>query len=195
VQLRRGTELDLGATAKAFAADRIAALVYESTGSDVLVSLGGDIAVQGAPPRGWPIRVTDDHRTAEGYGQTVAIAAGGLATSSTTVRRWRAGRVEAHHIVDPATGAPAAEHWRTISVAAPTCVAANTAATAAIVKGARAVHWLEGRGHAARLVAVDGSVVYVGGWPLTDDSQVTRRPLPPRSSLMSSKPIANRRHP
>jgi FAD:protein FMN transferase len=202
VRLRRGTELDLGATAKAFAADRIAASISASTGSDVLVSLGGDIAVQGAPPGGWPILVTDDHRTAGGCGhtaggpgQTVAILEGGLATSSTTVRRWRAGRVEAHHIVDPATGAPAAEHWRTISVAAPTCVEANTAATAAIVEGARAVAWLEARGHAARLVAVDGFVVRVGDWPLTDDSQATRRPLPPRSSLMSSNPIENRRHP
>jgi thiamine biosynthesis lipoprotein len=194
VRLRRGTELDLGATAKAFAADRIAALISESLGSNVLVSLGGDIAVRGAPAGGWPILVTDDHRSRNGSGQTVALTEGGLATSSTTVRRWRAGRVDAHHIVDPATGAPAAEHWRTISVAAPTCVEANTAATAAIVEGARAVAWLEGRGHAARLVAVDGSVVHVGGWPLTDDSQATRRPLPPRSSLMSSNPIENRRH-
>jgi FAD:protein FMN transferase len=195
VRLRRGTELDLGATAKAFAADRIAALIYKSTGSDVLVSLGGDIAVQGAPPGGWPVLVTDDHRSAGGLGQTVAIAEGGLATSSTTVRRWRAGRVEAHHIVDPATGAPAAEHWRTISVDAPTCVEANSAATAAIIEGVRAVSWLEARGHAARLVAADGSVVHVGGWPLTDDSQATRRPLPHRSSLMCSNPLENRRHP
>ncbi len=195
VRLRRGTELDLGATAKAFAADRLAALIHEATGSDVLVGLGGDIAVHGAPRGGWPILVTDDHRGGGSAGQTVAITEGGLATSSTTVRRWRAGHIDVHHIVDPATGAPAAEHWRTISVAAPTCVEANTAATAAIVEGARAVDWLERRGHAARLVAVDGSVVHLGGWPLTADSQATRRPLPPRAGLMSSNPIENRRHP
>ena len=65
-------------------------------GAGVLVNLGGDIALAGtAPGEGWPIRVTDDHRsdlTADG--QTIALAGGGLATSSTTVRRWRAGDVD-----------------------------------------------------------------------------------------------------
>jgi thiamine biosynthesis lipoprotein len=165
VTLRRGTELDLGATAKAFAADRIARAVREATGTDVLVSLGGDIAVAGAPPGGWPVRVTDDHRRSGRRGQTVAVREGGLATSSTTVRRWRAGQVEMHHIVDPATGVPALEHWRTVSVAAACCVDANAAATAAIIKGAPAPDWLESLGVPARLVRADGAVTTTASWP------------------------------
>ena len=163
ITVRPGTELDLGATAKALAADRIATAAGKATGSAVLVSLGGDIAVHGAPAGGWPIRVTDNHRRPETGGQTVGVGAGGLATSSTTVRRWRAGQVEMHHIVDPATGVPAVEHWRTASVAAPSCVGANAAATAAIVTGHRARGWLEERGLAARLVHADGSVETTGG--------------------------------
>ena len=50
VRLRGGAQLDLGATAKAWAADRCAAMIAAQTGSGVLVSLGGDIAVAGAPP-------------------------------------------------------------------------------------------------------------------------------------------------
>jgi thiamine biosynthesis lipoprotein len=166
VRVPRGTELDLGATAKALGSDRIAAAVADATGADVLVSLGGDIAVRGAPEGGWPIRVTDDSRGApDGPGQTVAISAGGLATSSTTVRRWRAGTAEVHHIVDPATGRPAAEHWRTVSVAADSCVGANVASTAAILKGAAALPWLQGLGVAARLVHVDGTVERTSTWP------------------------------
>ncbi|MES1246281.1 MAG: FAD:protein FMN transferase [Actinomycetota bacterium] len=167
VRLRFGTELDLGATAKALAADRIADAVHLETGAGVLVSLGGDIAVAGdAPDGGWPILVTDDHkRSAGATGQVVAIAEGGLATSSTTVRRWRAGRVELHHIVNPLSGAPVREIWRTISVAATSCVAANTASTAALVLGTAAPAWLEERSLAARLVRKDGAVVETGGWP------------------------------
>lgn len=164
VSLGRSAELDLGATAKAFSAERIARAVLAQTGAAVLVSLGGDIAVRGAPPEGWPIHVCDDHKQSSG-GQTVAIERGALATSSTTVRRWRAGGVELHHIVDPRTGAPAAEHWRTVSVTAASCVDANAAATAAIVLGTRAVPWLSRRGLAGRLVACDGSVTTVGQWP------------------------------
>ncbi len=110
VRLRRGALLDLGSTAKAWAADRCAARIAAATGSGVLVSLGGDIAVAGpAPDAGWRIRVTDDHAASqEAPGQTVTIAAGGLATSSTTVRTWAMGGQRMHHIIDPATGEPAA---------------------------------------------------------------------------------------
>ena len=177
VRLRPGTQLDLGATAKAFAADRIVAAIHRETGSAALVSLGGDVAVAGAlDGGGWPILVTDDSRDAEATGQVVEIREGGLATSSTTVRRWVAGEVELHHIVDPATGAPAAERWRTVSVAAESCLAANVAATAAIVLGDRAVSWLGAQGAAARLVRPNGAVLAVGGWPLPVQAELVGSP-------------------
>jgi len=165
VALRPGTELDLGATAKAHAADRIAAAAAAETGAGVLVSLGGDIALAGeGPPGGWSVRVTDDHRSAAGApGQTVLLRSGGLATSSTTVRRWGAG---AHHLIDPRTGRPAGSPWRTVSVAAGTCSDANIASTAAIVLGAEAADWLGRRGLPARLVDHAGAETTVAAWPV-----------------------------
>jgi thiamine biosynthesis lipoprotein len=50
-------------------------------------------------------------------------------------------------------------------VAATTCVAANTAATAAIVLGADAPGWLTTRGLPARLVDDGGRVQALAGWP------------------------------
>jgi thiamine biosynthesis lipoprotein len=166
VRIPRGVSLDLGATAKALAADRAAAAIADAIGAGALVGLGGDIAVAGqAPPGGWPIRVVEDHRRPEGEGQTVAISGGGLATSSTTVRRWRAGNAEQHHIVDPRRGCSASEVWRTVTVAAPTCVEANIASTAAIVRGRDATRQLERTALPARLVRADGEVVRVCEWP------------------------------
>ena len=86
VRVPAGVEIDLGATAKALAADRSAQAASLATGgAGVLVNLGGDLAVAGAPPAdGWSIRVTDDHRSPpDADGQTIAIRGGGLATSST----------------------------------------------------------------------------------------------------------------
>jgi len=165
--LRDGALLDLGATAKAWAADRCAELIAGRVGGGVLVSLGGDIAVAGtAPDGGWRVKVTDDHAAGPGApGQTVAITDGGLATSSITVRAWRSGGRPVHHIIDPATGGPARTCWRTVSVAAGTCVDANTASTAAIVRGAAAPGWLAGAGLPARLVRPDGTAVTTAGWP------------------------------
>ncbi|HTN22819.1 MAG TPA: FAD:protein FMN transferase [Solirubrobacteraceae bacterium] len=165
VALPRGVRLDLGATAKALAADHAAAAAAAAApGSGVMVNLGGDLAVAGPPPDGgWRVRVSDDHRApADAPGQSLTIGAGALATSSTTVRRW--GRT-AHHIIDPRTGAPAVSRWRTVSVAAACCVDANIASTAAIVMGDDAPAWLASRELPARLVDGDGVVRTVAGWP------------------------------
>jgi thiamine biosynthesis lipoprotein ApbE len=169
-QVPSGVELDLGATAKAFAVDWAASTIGDEVEGGVLVSLGGDIAVGGdAPPGGWPVRVADDHAAPEDAdAETVAITTGGLATSSTTVRRWQRGDDDLHHIIDPESGQPAPSCWRTVSVVAQSCVDANIASTAAIVRGEPAARWLAGLGLAARLVRVDGTVVRVAGWPAAD---------------------------
>jgi thiamine biosynthesis lipoprotein len=171
VQLGRGVRLDLGATAKALAADRAAAAASQQTGCGVLVSLGGDIAIAGpAPVEGWRVRVTDDHRSDwSAPGQWIALEGGGLATSSTTVRRWPTAEGTAHHVIDPATGRPATGFWRTVSVAAGSCLDANIASTAAIVRGEPALGWLRSLELPSRLVGEDGHVRHVAGWPVEGD--------------------------
>ena len=175
VRVPPGVELDLGATGKGLAADlaaeaALAAVRSDRAGSErtgVLVSLGGDIAVAGTPPGGgWRILIAEDSDTpVDADGEVVSIESGAIATSSTTVRRWLRGSRSIHHLVDPRTGNPVESPWRTASVAAATCAEANAAATASIVLGAGAIAWLEAAGLPARLVARDGAVVRLGGWP------------------------------
>ena len=163
--------LDLGATAKALAADRAADRIHTAVGCGVLVNLGGDIRVAGEPPAdGWRVGILDDlafapRRAHAEPGQAVIIRDGGLATSSTQARAWRRGGTQMHHIIAPRTGLPADSCWRTVSVAAATCVDANTASTAAILRGERAPQWLDGLRLPARLVRHDGTTIIVGGWP------------------------------
>ncbi len=166
-----GVGIDLGATAKAFAADRAANLIAARAGVGVLVALGGDIATAGpAPDGGWRISVADDHRAPATAYQTVSITAGGLATSSTATRRWATATGWKHHIIDPRTGANPEPLWRTVSVAAATCVDANAAATAAIILGDEAPQWLAAQHLPALLVATDGALTTVAGWPAAEDA-------------------------
>ena len=167
VRLPRGVELDLGATAKAHAADRVAAAAAAATGAGVLVSIGGDVAVAGEPPDGgWTVGVHERHTAApEEVAARVSLSTGGLASSGTRVRRWTTAAGELHHILDPRTGRPATGPWTTASVAAATCADANAASTAAIVLGEEAPAWLERRRLPARLARADGSALAVAGWP------------------------------
>jgi thiamine biosynthesis lipoprotein len=167
VRLPAGTRLDLGATAKAWCADRAARAAAAAARAGVLVGIGGDIAIAGpVPDGGWPVQLSDDHAAAiDPAAPTVALTTGGLATSGTAVRRWVRGGRQLHHVIDPATGAPAAGCWTTATVAAGCCADANIASTAAIVMGDAAPAWLAGHGLPARLVGADGRVTRVGAWP------------------------------
>jgi thiamine biosynthesis lipoprotein len=168
IRLPLGVEIDLGATAKAFASDLAAAAALAKIGrGGVLVSLGGDIAVAGEPPdEGWLIQTSEDSGAAIAEGEeTISIRSGGVATSSTTVRRWTRGGVVLHHIIDPMTGLPSNGPWRTATVVAASCVDANIASTAAIVMGETAVGWLETKRLPARVVDREGFVHRVSGWP------------------------------
>lgn len=205
VRIPAGTALDFGATAKALAADRAAGRAATAAGGGVLVSLSGDIAVCGpAPKGGWRVRVAEDHHGRDDApGQTVVITEGGLATSSTTVRAWRVWSEETvpqlitvHHIVDPRTGRPTDGSWRTASVAAATCLDANVAATAAIVRGHAAARWLAGLALPARLVHTDGSAVTVGGWPASPDTAAPQISALPKLGIAASRrPTTLRRRP
>jgi thiamine biosynthesis lipoprotein len=164
LELPPGIQLDLGATAKARAADLTARRAADTIGIGVLVELGGDIATAGPSPEGgWQIRVADSDQ--DPACQVTLQPGWALATSSTVRRAWRRGGVRLHHIVDPRTAAPAAPVWRSASVAAPTCVEANTASTAAVVLGHEATRWLGERGFTARMIDQRHRVCRVGDWP------------------------------
>lgn len=85
-----GVELDLGASAKAWAADWIAESCTEELRVGCLVNLGGDIAVRGEVPEGgWQVEIDDDRPGPKGRPVIAMSWPGGLATSSAVVRTWR----------------------------------------------------------------------------------------------------------
>lgn len=163
LSLPAGLVIDLGATAKAVAADRCAAAIAARFGCGVLVSLGGDIATAGTGPEsGWLIEVRD---TAEDPGTALNLPSGAAVATSSTVRRtWRHGDTERHHILDPQTARPAESPWRSVTVVAHTCAVANAASTATIAKGATGADWLRTHDLPARLVDRDRRVHHLGGW-------------------------------
>ena len=166
IRVPHGTALDLGSVGKAWASDMVASGIEQELGLPAIVSLGGDIRI--ACPDWEPWHVAISERPGDSAESMVGLVCGGLATSSTQVRRWKRGGAVRHHLLDPRTGRPAAEVWRTVTAIGSTCTAANTASTASIVLGHEATDWLGELDVTARLVDTHGNVTRTGNWPAED---------------------------
>ena len=166
VRIPSGTALDLGALAKAWLADQLAAELGADFGVSVLINMAGDLAI-GGPAHDWVVGV--DPGRPDAAQQNLLLSGGGLATSGVGRRRWRSGGASHHHIIDPRSGETPCAHWWSVSVLAADALTANTCSTAAIILGEQAVTWLDHFGVDALLVAepvLDTGTVSVGRWPV-----------------------------
>jgi thiamine biosynthesis lipoprotein len=157
-----GGAIDLGGIGKGFAADIVAEELIESGALGVLVNVGGDISVLGAPYLGgdaWVIGI-EDPGSAPSHVACISLVQGGVATSGTTIRRWTSPNGEnAHHLIDPKTALPAATSLLTATVIAGDAATAEVFATAAMMgDGPSAVALLDQVGLAGLMVATDLSV-------------------------------------
>jgi thiamine biosynthesis lipoprotein len=102
-----GCGFDPGGIGKGLAADLVATELVAAGADAALVALSGDVRIAGTPgAAGWTVSVEDPIEPATDL-LRMALRGGGLATSSDRRRRWTVGDGEAHHLIDPATGAPA----------------------------------------------------------------------------------------
>ncbi|MFN8123416.1 MAG: FAD:protein FMN transferase [Thermoleophilia bacterium] len=158
ITLDQGVHLDLGGIAKGWTAERIADLMEPA--GPCLVSVGGDMALRGPRATGpWTVGVT----TGDGS-VTLALDRGAIATSGRDRRRWTRGGREAHHIIDPSSGAPSETDLLRVTVVAHGGPEAEATAKALMLAGsARAAEEAEERGIPCVLVGMDGSTRLTGG--------------------------------
>ena len=149
-----GLRLDLNGVVKGRAVDDALALLE----GDGFVSAGGDLAARGELVVALP------------DGDTVTLLTGALATSGVTSKSWeREDGRRAHHLIDPATGAPADARWECVTVCAATCLGADVAAKTAFLLGDDGPAWLERRGLQGRFQS-SAEIVLAGGWPESSKS-------------------------
>lgn len=163
VRIPRDTQLDVGAVAKGWLADRLAHMAAEEFGCDILANMGGDLRCAAA---GQPWQVSVDPGIPGVQPESLQVWDAGLATSGVGVRAWRtADGAIAHHIIDPRTGVPAQTPWLTCSVLASTAAQANAASTASLILGEQGPAWVAQQGLDAVFLAADGARLACGRWP------------------------------
>ena len=130
--------LDLGAIAKGFGVDRVAALLRERGLANFLVEIGGETLGVGVNAAGEPWRVGVLKPDGSAALQGVAHLTGGkaIATSGDYRNFYRdeTGEVRSH-VVDPRTAAPVGHAVASVSVLAGDCGTADALATALFVLG------------------------------------------------------------
>ena len=154
-----GMEIDFGGFGKEYAADRAATVLADAGVRAALVNLGGDMRALGPRPDGQPWRVGIAHpREAGALIASIELAQGALATSGDYERFFEHEGRRYCHILDPRSGWPV-QHWRSVSVISPACVAAGAMATIAMLKGADALEFLRSQGVEFLAIDAQGRIV------------------------------------
>ena len=151
---RPGMELDFGGFGKEYAADRAAAALLAAGMKHGFVNLGGDLRVLGPHADGSPWHMGIQHpRQPRATVATLELSQGALATSGDYERFFERNGRRYCHLLDPRSGWPV-QHWQSVSITAPVCVAAGALSTMAMLKGPEAEAFLQAQG--ADYLAVDG---------------------------------------
>lgn len=164
VVLATGTGFDPGGIGKGLAADIVARETMDAGATGVSVNLGGDVRVEGVAPSGdgWSVAIEYPH--SDHPLTTIGIGSGGVATSTTLLRRWLSRGESRHHVIDPSTGGPAATDLTLVTVVAARAWIAETQAKACLMAGSR--DWNEvtsGSGMEALAVTEDGAILSTPG--------------------------------
>jgi thiamine biosynthesis lipoprotein len=157
-----GLRLDSGGVGKGLAADLVAARLAQRGHERFAVDAAGDVRLGGTRTAMRPHAVEVAHPWEDAPLGTLRLARGAVATSGVGSRLWRtpAGGW-AHHLLDPATGEPAWTGLVAATALAPTALAAETLAKAALLSGPLgARRWLAE--HGGIVGRDDGSDEWIG---------------------------------
>ena len=148
------TRFDLGGIAKGWSCDRAV-----EVGMASVVSAGGDI--RSADP-GTTVSVIDPWG---GTAARIRLGAGGLATSSTSRRRWKAGTRDVCHVIDPRSMEPVTTPILSATVVADSAADAEAGAKAVLLHGVDGLAWAADTDWIESAVVVwhDGSVYATPG--------------------------------
>ena len=151
-----GMELDFGGIVKEYAVDRVAAVLHDAGVAHGFVNLGGDVRALGPQPDGSPWRIGIRHpREPGGLLITLELATGALASSGDYERCIVVDGRRYGHILDPRTGWPV-RRMAAVSVVAPMCVVAGSAATIGMLRDEAGPEWLRNLGLPCLWMDVDG---------------------------------------
>jgi len=162
---RQGMRMTLDGIAKGYIVDAVARLLERHRIRDYLVEAGGDIRVRGSRGHGRPWRVAvQDPDRGNAFADAITVTRGAVATSGSYEEYFDSDR-EHHHIVSGDTGL-SPQHSSSVTVTAPSAMAADALATSVFLMEPRAGKQFvdQLRGCECLIVGLDGAQRRSKGW-------------------------------
>ncbi|EPF20162.1 Thiamine biosynthesis lipoprotein ApbE precursor [Cedecea davisae] len=111
-----GMEIDLGAIAKGYIADRVRDFLNKQGVEQGLINLGGNVQTLGSPQGGWSIGLKKPFSGADEMLGVIEVANKSVVTSGVYERYFELDGNRYHHILDPRTGYPLENELESVTI-------------------------------------------------------------------------------
>lgn len=164
-KMQKGDDLDLGAIAKGYCADRVTEILKNSGVTSAVVSLGGNVSVIGKKPNGSPWKVGIQSPFGDEIYATLSVFDTSVVTSGDYIRYFEENGKKYHHIIDTKTGYPAERGLSSVTVIAENSTMSDALSTALFVMGKeKAIEYWKNE-HTFEMILIDkaGKIYYTEG--------------------------------
>lgn len=164
-KMKTKSEIDFGAIAKGYCADRVVELLKKNGIEKAVISLGGNVATVGKNENGKPWTVGIQSPFDDGLYATIKVSDMAVVTSGDYVRFFEKDQKKYHHIIDPQTGYPADSGLSSVTIISKSSTTADALSTAFFVMGKDGAinYWEKDKTFDMVLIERSGKIYYTDG--------------------------------
>ncbi len=165
VTVPRGMEIDLGAVAKGYIADKVAEYLTDNGVESAVLNFGGNVIAMGSKPdgTGWSVGIQDPDAPSGESLMVLELSGCSVVTSGVYQRGFDLDGVRYHHILDAATGWPVQNGIASVTIVSDKSALGDALSTACFAMGNEGLAFAGSMGAEAIIIYADGAMECTAG--------------------------------
>ena len=165
VRVPEGMQIDLGAVAKGYIADRVAQFLSDKGVESATLNFGGNVIAMGSKPdgSGWNIGIQDPAAPTGDSAAVLSVQGLSVVTSGVYQRGFDLDGVRYHHILDSETGYPVQNGVASVTIISSESALGDALSTACFAMGGDGLSFAESMGAEAVIIYSDGTMECTDG--------------------------------